>query len=566
MHFIYYKVLFLMLIPSFILMYFILTKHNKLEKHFSKNALKKLSISNQYFSNKSRNITLFLSLIFMIIALARPVTHEKINNSQTQLTPIIIAIDVSKSMKAVDLYPNRLEFAKKKLLNILDNSKTQAIGLILFAKSSFLLSAITEDFNSLKILINNLDSGINFDNGTNIYSTLETTNKLLKNYSNKNLLLLTDGGDKENFEEEIEFALKNKIKIYTLALATKKGSAIKEENGNFLTSKDGDIVNVKLNQNIKDLNLKTGGGYIEYSLNDSDINQILEDINSKSNKEKFEDRKYKTYTELFYYPLAIAIFLLLIAFSSMPNLNKTKLAIFILFINFNFTNSQLFASSILDFDTIKEANKAYENKDYKKASKEFEKLDSNEFRDYDLANSLYKENKFKEAIELYKNIKTSSNDLEFKKLHNLGNAYAKSNDLQNAIKNYEEALKLKNDSKTKENLELVKKLQKNNQNQNNKNDNEENKNQENKNQDDKNNQENKKQEDKNQKNNINSNKKNKEELKKDKELNKNQQSEKKEEISNFEEEKWIKELENQKTNSLLKKMESSKEDSISNPW
>lgn len=543
-----------MLIPSFILMYFILTKQNKLENYFSKTALNKLSISNQYFSNKTRNIILFLSLIFMIIALARPVTNEKINNSETSLTPIIIAIDVSKSMKAVDLFPNRLEFAKQKLLNILDNSKTEAIGVILFAKSSFLLSPVTEDFNSLKILIKNLDTGINFDNGTNIYSTLETTNKLLKNYSNKNLLLLTDGGDKENFDEEINFANKNGIKIYTLALATSNGSAIKEENGNYLTTKDGKIVNVKLNSKIKDLSLKTDGGYIEYSLDNKDIEQILDDINSKSNKEKFEERKYKTYTELFYYPLAIAIFLLLIAFSSMPSLKRTKLPIFILFFTFNFTNSQLIASSIFDFKTIKEANKAYENQDYNKALKEFEKLDSNEFRDYNLANSLYKENKFKEAIDIYKNIKTSSNDLEFKKLHNLGNAYAKNSDFQNAVDSYEKALKLKNDSTTKENLQLVKKLLDNKK--------DDNKNQ-NKQDEQKNNKENQKQEE----NKEDSSPKDENKTKKQNQKNlKNEQLEQKEEISNFEEEKWLKELENQKTNSMLKKMESSKDDSISNPW
>ena len=547
MSFLYDKVLFLMLIPAIILMYLILTKQNKLESYFSKNALNKLTISNQYFSNRTRNIFLFLSLIFMIIALARPVTNEKINEIKTNLNPLIIALDVSKSMKAIDLYPNRLELAKQKLLNILESSKTEAIGVILFAKSSFLLSPITEDFNSLKILINSLDTGMNFDNGTNIFSTLETAKKLLKDYSNKNLLILSDGGDKENFEKEINFAKENNIKVYVLALATQKGSAIKEENGNFLTDKNGKIVNLKLNYKIKELSLKTGGGYIEYSLDKSDINLILDDLNKKSTKENFENKKHKSYIELFYYPLFIAVLLLLIAFSSIPSLKRIKLPIFILFFSFNFTNSRLIASSIFDFKTIKEANQAYENQDYIKASKELEKLDSNEFRDYNLANSLYKENKFKEAIDIYKNIRTSSNDLEFKRLHNLGNSYAKNSDFKNAVDSYEKALKLKNDSKTKENLQLIKKLLENKKNDNkdqNKQDEEKNK----QNSSKKDSEESKKQNEKNQKNS------------------KEEQLENKEGISNLEEEKWMKELENQKTNSILKKMESSKDDSFSNPW
>lgn len=538
MSFIYYKVLFLMLIPSFLLIYLLITKQSKIENYFSKSALKKLSISNQYLSNKTRNLLLFLSLIFMIIALARPVSNEKIKEIESNLIPIIIAIDISKSMKANDLYPNRVDFAKRKLLNILEISSNNNIGIILFAKTSFLLSPLTQDFNSLKILLNNLDTAINFDNGTNIYSVIETSQKLLKDYSNKNLILLTDGGDNQNFDKEIKFAKQNNIKIYTIALATKEGSVIQEKNGNYLTDKKGNIVNLKLNEKIKDLSLKTDGGYIEYSLNNSDINQIINDINNKFTKEKFEKKEYKTYTELFYYPLFIAIVLLLFAFSSLPNLKNLKLSIFIIFVSFNFLKTDLLAFSIFDFKTIKEANNAYKEGDFVKASKEFDKLDENEFKDYNLANSLYKNNNFEEAIKLYENIKTTSSDLEFKRLHNLGNSYVQINDLNNALKKYEEALKLKNDSKTRDNLELVKSiLEKKEDNQNNK---------------PQNNQEEKKKDNKPSKNNnIN------------KEESKIKQNEM---IEDIQEEKWLKEIENQKTNSLLKKMESSNEDSIINPW
>lgn len=573
MSFIYLNVLFLMLIPSFILMYFILTKQSKLNTYFSKSALEKLSVSNQYFSNKARSITLFLALIFMIIALARPVTNEKINDIESELNAVVVAIDVSKSMNAIDIYPNRLEFAKRKLLDIINTSKTEAIGVILFAKSSFLLSAVTQDLASLKLLINNLDRGINFDNGTNIFSTLETTKKLLKDYSSKNLILLTDGGDNKDFDNEIKFANENKINIYTLALGTPQGSVIKLNDGNFLTNKDGDIVNVKLNESIKELSLKTNGGYINYSLDNSDINQILSDINSKSQKEKFDNTKYKSYTELFYYPLGLGIFLLLIAFSSLPSFTKNKSSLCVILLSLIFaSNLKLNASSIFDFNIIKEANNAYEKEEYEKASNEFGKLDSNEARDYNLANSYYKDNKFKEAIELYKNIQSSNKDLEFKKLHNLGNSYAKNKDFQNAIKSYEEALKLKNDKNTKENLELAKKLledQDNKQDNKNKDENQDKKqNEEEKKEKD--NQEQKTQEDKQENQQKEESKKS--ENQKQEQSQKEQEKQNEEDVrkqnimSDYEEQKWLKELENQKTNSLLKKMESSNEDSISNPW
>ena len=563
MKFIYLNVLFLMLIPSLILMYLIITKQSKLSSYFSKNALEKLSISNQYFSNKARNITLFLSLIFMIIALARPVTNEKINDVQSQLNAVIIALDVSKSMNAIDIYPNRFEFAKNKLLTIIDSSKTEAIGVVLFAKSTFLLSAVTQDFSSLKQLVNNLDKGINFDNGSNIYSTLEATQKLLKDYNNKNLILLTDGADNSDFNEEIKFANEHNINIYTLAIATPQGAVIKENDGNFLTDLNGNIVNVKLNENIKELSLKTNGGYINYSLNNDDISQILNDINTKSKKEKFDETKHKSFTELFYYPLALGIFLLLIAFSSIPSFSKNKSLLMILISLFFYSNSNLYASSILDFTTIKEAKKAYTNEEYEQAAKQFEKLDSNEYRDYNLANSLYKSNNFDKAIDLYKNIQSSNNDLEFKRLHNLANSYAKKSDFQNAISNYENALKLKNDKKTKENLELVKKaLEDQNK-----------KEQENNN--DKKDEDKKQEKQKEESQNNNKSEEQKEQEKKEAQeksqnINKNSQDEQnknqEQQMSNYEEEKWLKQIENQKTNSLLKKMESSKENSISKPW
>lgn len=558
-----------MLIPAIILMFLIITKETTLTKYFSKETLNKLSVSNQYFSNKARNITLFLALIFMIIALARPVTNERNLNSEQKTKAIVIALDVSKSMKAVDIYPNRLEFAKKKLLDIINYSKANAIGVILFAKSSYILSPITQDFPSLKILINNLDTGTNFDNGTNIYSVIENSKKLFENYSSRNLIILSDGGDNDDFKSEIEFANKNKINIYSIGLATPTGAAIKLENGNYLTDKNGKIVNLKLNEKIKDLCTNTNGGYINYSLDNNDIKQIIDDLNFKSKSDTFKQERFKVYTELFYYPLVLGIFLLLIAFYSIPSFSR-KTTLFLLFISTFYT--QDLKATVFDFQTIKEANEAYKNQNYKQASEKFKNIKSNPQRDYDLANAYYKEKKYDEAINLYKNINVDNLDLNFQRLHNLGNSYAYKNEFDKAIKTYTEALKLKDDNETRENLELIEQLKKDKKNQ-----------QQNKQQkkDDDSKKDNKEQKQENEKNQENKNSKDEQ---KKKEKQENQDNEKKEEdeknlkkekenknidesqISNLEEEKWLKQLENQKTNSLLKKMKSSNEDSSKNPW
>ena len=551
MQFLYINVIYLMLIPSIILMILIIKKKNSFEKYFTEETLNKLSISNNYFSNKARNTTLFISLLFMIFALARPVTNEKIHDTKQQLNAIVIAIDVSKSMMANDIYPNRLEFAKKKLLDIIELSKTNALGVILFAKSSFILSPITQDFSSLKILIKNLDTGINFDNGTDIYSTLETTNKLLENYTAKNLILLSDGGDKNEFKEEIEFANKRNITVFTIGTATNEGSAIKLDDGNYLVDTKGNIVNVDLNENIKKLSLETSGGYINYSLDSNDISEILKEINSKSEKQEFKEKRFKTYTELFIYPLSLGLFFLLIAFSSLPSFkSKNKINIFMLFTIFYFLNNTDIKASIFDFKTIDKADSAYKSENYKKAIEQYSSLEQKEQTKYNLANSLYKDKKYEEAIKKYKDIKSDDKYFNFKRLHNLGNSYVNTGNLEKAKSSYKKALKIKNDKQTKENLELVEKeIEKKKQNE------------QNKDSEKKDSKDNKKETKKDESKKENRNKKEDEEKQKDKKTyNQN-------EISDLEEEKWIKQLENQKTNSLLKKMNSiKKENDLENPW
>lgn len=563
-----------MFIPTVILMYLIITNKDTFEKYFDKDILTKLSISNKALTKTTRNILFFIAVILMTLALSRPVIDEKEQSFKQEVASMVIAIDVSKSMLATDLYPNRLTFAKQKVLDIIDLSKKNAIAVILFAKYSFILSPVTQDFNSLKILVNNLNTQGEFENGSNIFSTLEATNKLLKGYENKNLILLTDGGNKENYTKEIEYANKNQINIYTIAMATKNPTPIKLNDGNFMTKKDGSIVTVNLNEKIKELSFKTNGGYIHFTNSNEDIQQILKDIEKTSSKKEFESKKFKTYTELFYYPLGLAIILLFIAFSSFPDFKKNTSLLLILGLFFSYTNNV--KASILDFQTINKANEAYNNKDYETATKNFEKIANSSEAKYNLANSLYKEGKYKEAIKNYKNVVTSDKELEHKKLHNLGNSYANIGEYEKAIKSYESALKIKEDKDTKDNLKEIKELLKKNQKQqNNSNTDKNNKDKK----EDKNQQKDKSKQEKNKENKTDKNKdkQNNQEKNQNNEDNKEKNQNKSDskqnmpeskEISSLEEKKWLEQIQNQKTPVLLKKMPTKveEENSSSTPW
>ncbi|MDC0933171.1 tetratricopeptide repeat protein [Arcobacteraceae bacterium] len=605
MEFLNPNVLYLMLMPLLLLFILIITSKSSIQKHFSKEVLEKLRVGTPYLSKKSRNIMFFLILILFIIALSRPVINKKEQKVQQSLIPIVIALDVSTSMLSEDIYPNRISLAKKKLQKIIEISQNSTIGVVLFAKDSFILSPVTEDFISLKFIVDNLNTDLDFVNGSNIFSTLEATKYMLADYKVKNLIVLSDGGNNNDYEDELEFLKKNDIVLYSIGLATKEGAPIPKD-GSYLTNTDGNIVRVKLNESIKNLSLKSGGGYIDFTLDDSDVRAIINRLNIQSKKEELNIQKVKVYTELFYYPLALGLFLLLISFSSFPTFKrKTSISnIFVigLIFSFVFHPTNTFAYTF-NFENIENAKKAYNNKEYEKASNTYRTVSTNNESLYNLGNSLYKEGKYKEAIEVYDKVITTDKELEAKKLHNLGNSYVNINDLEKAQEFYEKSLEIKKDKETKENLEMVKKelekkkkQDKNNKddkkNQDNKNKKEEKKedskdsekdNQKSQNQSDQENnqkQEEKKKQEENKNNTDDSkkqdtkNKKSEEKESKQKNKEKKDESkmqgskENKDELSDMEEKKWMNMLQKNGTPIYMQKVKTDKESSYDKkqPW
>ncbi|MEA2050563.1 MAG: VWA domain-containing protein, partial [Campylobacterota bacterium] len=451
MQFLHPNVFYMMLIPLILLIVLVLTNKDGMKRYFSKDILDKLIVGGKSLDKNTRNGLFFITLILFIVALSRPVIDIKEQEIKQNLIPIVVALDVSKSMMATDIYPNRISLAKKKLKQIIKLSQNSTIGILLFAKDSFILSPVTEDFISLNYIIENLDTNLDFVNGSNIYAVLEGTSHMLSEFKVKNLIILSDGGNNKKYEKSLSFAKENEIVIYTIGIATNQGAPIPTESG-YMTDKNGNIVTVKLNQSIKNLALKSGGGYIDFTLDNSDLQAIITQINSQSKKEELNNQKIKTYTELFYFPLALGLFVLLLALSSLPSFRKNKTFLVLIAISFISESSY---GSFFEFNDIEEANKLYKDKNFTKAADIYRKLSTTPQSFYNLANSLYKDKKYQEAIDTYSKIITNNNHLEYQKLHNIANSYVMLNNLVKAKEFYEKALKLENDKQTKENLKLV---------------------------------------------------------------------------------------------------------------
>lgn len=459
MSFLHPEFLYYMLPLIFILFGLLLTQKEAHASFFSDEVMQKLRVSSNTLTLKARNALFFLIAVLMTIALAGPVIKDGKIEVTAKSADIMIALDISDSMLAEDVYPNRLQLAKQKALELLRLAPNERIGVIAFAKNSYLVSPLSFDHEAVAFLLKKLDTNSITEQGTDFMAMLEVVDKSIKKDAKKYLLVLTDGGDKKDFAKEIAFAKEKGITIFVLGIGTPQGAPIKLENGEFI-KQNGKIIVSKLNEKIADLAKKTGGVYIESVNSNADVKAMLKEIEQNSKKKELKSEQIEKYIPLFYYPLGLALLLFLIATSSMSKRVKVEVPALLALLLFSSTPSQ---AGLLDFIELDEAKKAYEQKNYLKSAKiysEYAKHANHNESYYNAANALYKAGKYKEAIKNYEKATFDDKVLRAKNFANMGNAYAKLGDeasLQKAIESYEESLKLYEDKDTRDNLEAVKK-------------------------------------------------------------------------------------------------------------
>jgi Ca-activated chloride channel family protein len=459
MTFLHPEFLYYMLPPLFILFGLLLTQKEAHGDYFSQEVMDRLRVSANTLTQRARNALFLLMGFFIIMALAQPVIKEGKVEIKAKSADIMIALDISDSMLAGDVYPNRLESAKQKVLTLLDSAPNERIGIAAFAKNSYLVSPLSFDTASVAFLLRGLDTSSITEKGTDFLSMLEIVGKTQKSKEKKLLLVLSDGGDKGDFRDEIELAKKNGIKVFVLGMGTKQGAPIKLQDGTFIKH-NGEIIISKINEDIAQLATKTGGVYIENTTSSNDIKTMLQEIMSMSEEKELKSQEIEKNRPLFYYPLGMALLILLIATSSFYKKTlSAKNSIFALF--FLLFSNQHVEAGILDFMDLNKAKEAYESGDYEASAKLYEEY-ANKSKNgesyYNGANAYYKQKKYKEAIESYKRATFEDDGNRAKNYSNLGNAYVKDGDLQKAVESYEESLKIKEDKETRENLKEVEKF------------------------------------------------------------------------------------------------------------
>lgn len=271
---------------------------------------------------KQTKFLLYLSAyFFIVVGLANPQIGAKLEKVTRQGIDIIIAIDVSKSMLAEDLQPNRLERARQLVSRMVDNMKDDRIGLIVFAGNAYLQMPLSADYTAAKLFLKTINTDIVPTQGTALSAAIELASRSYPGESKKHkaMLIISDGEDHEaDATTMAKKATDDGLIIYTLGIGSVEGAKIpvyvNDRKADYKRDDNGEYILSKLNEDILQQIAEAGNGqYFRITGAKDEASDVLTAL-STLEKRRFEDHIVAEYAQQFQYFLAIALLLLLIEF------------------------------------------------------------------------------------------------------------------------------------------------------------------------------------------------------------------------------------------------------------
>jgi len=312
----------LLLIPLGMLLLFLWTQlwKKRTKRKFSDlKLLKRLSPDQSLFKSVLKFITLSLGFICLIIALVNPKIGTSLQTVKREGVDIVFAIDVSKSMLAEDIAPNRLEKAKQLTTQIINNLVSDRVGIIAYAAKAVPQLPITTDYSAAKMFLQNMNTDMLSSQGTAIDEAIQLSRSYYNDeeQTNRVLVIISDGEDHNNLSLDVaEAAAKEGIKIFTIGVGTEKGGPIP-------IKRNGIVMSYKKDQNdatvITKLNKKTlseiadeaNGTYVD-GKNTSDVIETVGEILNKMDKKEFEAKEFAEFKDQFQWFLGLGLFFLIL--------------------------------------------------------------------------------------------------------------------------------------------------------------------------------------------------------------------------------------------------------------
>ena len=410
-----YLYLLLVLVALAAIHYYIIYKKKRQVKRFGDPELtKQLFLGVSRWRPEVKFWITMLALASFIVALARPQFGTRLDTRERTGIEAIIALDVSNSMLAEDVKPNRLEKAKMMVSNMVDGMRDDKIGLIVFAGQAFVQLPITSDYVSAKMFLETISPSMISVQGTDI---AEAINLSMRSFTQQEdisraIFVITDGEDNEaKGVEAAKQAAAKGIRVYVLGIGNPGGAPIPiPGTGQYIIDDEGNTVISKLSEEMcREIATAGGGSYI-YVDNSSSAQKKLSEQVDRLAKAKMESQIYSEYDEQFQGFVLIGILLLLLDvfllereskstwLSNLFHRGRSVSTICLLFFS-------LAAFSQTDRDYIRRGNRLMRDSVYDKAQVEYQKAierdNTNPISHFNLGNALLYQNKAEDAMKEY---------------------------------------------------------------------------------------------------------------------------------------------------------------------
>ncbi|NTV51425.1 MAG: VWA domain-containing protein [Candidatus Firestonebacteria bacterium] len=410
-----------------------------------------------------KTILLMSGLFFLTLALAGPQWGSKMVEVRRQGVDVLIALDVSRSMLAEDIKPNRLQRAQQELTALIDQLKGDRVGVLAFAGNAQMACPLTSDFEAAKMFLGYLTPDSITVPGTSLGEAIRLAITMFPkgDEGSRVLVLLTDGEDHHSQPVEAAEAAKAAgIRIVSIGLGTPGGEPIPiRDNSNNVTGyvKDahGKSVVSRLDEGLlKQITQITGGAFWPSATGSLEAARLSEVI-GQMQKRDISAGQYGASEDRFQYALLPGLLCLLAAFW-LPQRRRSWLLMVPLLLGLNLTPARADVGS-----DINQGNRNYTNRRYETALQKYQdaqiKAPDSAVVQHNLGNALHKLNKFEEADAAYRQVlKTKKPQLASQAWYNLGNNFLQQRKFSEAIEPYRRALKINpKDEDALNNLALV---------------------------------------------------------------------------------------------------------------
>ncbi|QNK77010.1 VWA domain-containing protein [Winogradskyella sp. PAMC22761] len=311
----------LLVIPVIILLFIGLQiwKRSVQKKFANSSLLKRLSPNQSLFKSVLKVFVLCAAFACLSIALVNPKIGTKLETVRSEGVDIVFAVDVSKSMLAEDIAPNRLEKSKQLVTQIVNSLVSDRVGIIAYAGKAFPQLPITTDYASAKMFLQNMNTDMLSSQGTAISEAIQLSKTYFDNedQTNRVLIIISDGEDHDGEALNVaEEAAEQGIKILTVGVGDLKGGPIPiKRNGvilNYKKDNNGETVITRLDETtLKDIASEANGVYIN-GRNTADVVSAIKGELDKMDKQEFESKQIADFKDQFQWFLGIGILLLFI--------------------------------------------------------------------------------------------------------------------------------------------------------------------------------------------------------------------------------------------------------------